>query len=234
MLVRHILPWPHRHIHQPRSVYSTSLVTQSRFAGSSCPAPLLLFVFFCFLLLETEHLMEKACSPAPCAGNTRFLPPLPGTAPGAVQAAVPAATCSCCPASGSPCGGSGGDRRGRCEGTAGTDLVPAGPLSVLCAGQPQLRIGWSRAEPWSSPGRESAWTTKALPRHRSRQPAKPSGHLGPCPAPSMSPTLALLPSPTLWAPGLSLYWLCPTAHQCRAQAGNAGFPNNSILLPPAA
>ena len=137
MLVRHILPWPHRHIHQPRSVYSTSLVTQSRFAGSSCPAPLLLFVFFCFLLLETEHLMEKACSPAPCAGNTRFLPPLPGTAPGAVQAAVPAATCSCCPASGSPYGGSGGGRERSVRGHGRDRPGPSGtPLSALRGAAP--------------------------------------------------------------------------------------------------
>lgn len=68
-------------IHQPPGAYSTSLLTRSRRAGSSCPPPLLPFVFFCFLLLETEHLMEKACSP-PRAGDPRFLPTPPGTAPG--------------------------------------------------------------------------------------------------------------------------------------------------------
>lgn len=106
--VQHILLRPRRRIHQPPSVYSTLLVTRSRCTGSSCPAPLLLFVFFCFLLLETEHLMEKGCSPAPCAGNTRFLPPLPGTEPGAAQTAAPAAPFSCCPTSGSPYGSGGG------------------------------------------------------------------------------------------------------------------------------
>lgn len=174
--------------------------------------------------------MEKGCSPAPCAGNTLFLPPLPGTAPGAVQTAAPAAPFSCCPTSGSPYG-SGGDR---CEGTAGTDPDPSGTLWVLCVGQPQLPIGWSRAELWSSAGREAAGTAEALPRHRSRQPTKPDGHLALCPAPPMSPTHTLLPSPALWAPGLSLYCLCPTAHQHTARVGNIGFPNNSVLLPPTA
>lgn len=116
----------------------------------------------------------------------------------------------------------------------GQTLIPAGPLWVLCVGQPQLPIGWSRAELWSSPGREAAGTAEALPRHRSRQPTKPDGHLALCPAPPTSPTLTLLPSPALWTPGLSLYCLCPTAHQHTAQVGNVGFPNNSVLLPPAA
>lgn len=74
MRVRHILRGP-----------SGSSITGPEFTARRCclhdpdaqvpPVPLLscLLFSFCLLLLETEHLMEKASS-----GNSRFLPCLPG------------------------------------------------------------------------------------------------------------------------------------------------------------
>lgn len=111
----------------PPGVYSMLLVTRSRRAGSSCLAPLPPFVSFCSLRPETEHLMEKACSPALC-GDTRFLPPRPGTAPAAVPAAAPLA-------SGWPCAATGGQGGAGARPWRGQTLVPAGPVWVLCTGQ---------------------------------------------------------------------------------------------------
>lgn len=191
---------------------------------------------FCFLLLSAPGDRapdgKSLLSRSPCWEHPASF--RPSTVPGAVPAAAPAAPCSCCSVSGWPGGGRGVEGAG-VRAWQGQTLIPAGPLWVLCAGQPQLPIGWSRADPLAPPGREAAGTTGAPLGHSSPQPAKPAGHGNPHPAPSVSPVLALPPSPALWAPVLSPYQLRLTAHQCRAWAGNAGFPNNNwVLLPPTA
>lgn len=165
----------------PPGVYSMLLVTRSRHAGSSCLAPLPPFVSFCFLRPETEHLMEKACSPALC-GDTRFLPPQPGTAPAAVPAAAPLA-------SGWPSAAMGG-QEGLVQGH-GRDrpLSQQDPSGCCAQGRAVVSSRWG-----------SAGTIEAPPGHRSPQPVQPDGYLAAHPAPSMSPMLVLSPARTGYAP----------------------------------
>lgn len=80
------------------------------------PAPLLSCLLFSFPFCCWRQRAPDGKSLLSCAGNTRFLPPLPGTAPGVAQAAAPPAPCPCCPASRSPYGGSGGGLEGLVRG----------------------------------------------------------------------------------------------------------------------
>lgn len=128
--VRHILRGPSGASITRSRLQHVAAFTRSRRAGSSCPAPLAPFVFFCLLLLETEPLMEKACS-----GNGRFLPSLPGSGPRCWL---------------------GEGWRGRCERRARTD---PGPRESLCAGQSQVPVGQTGTEPRCPPGWDHWGTT---------------------------------------------------------------------------